>query len=95
MTPEELFDEFIPAYLHVLITDALLTGHAGELINTSLEEFVKPWCEKIQSMIDAAQAEQRRKDIEICQELGRPSNGDSPYYRGARHCAASIEAQEE
>ncbi|KKK68191.1 hypothetical protein LCGC14_2946530, partial [marine sediment metagenome] len=31
-------------------------------------EFVKPWCEKIQSMIDAAQAEQRRKDTKIARD---------------------------
>ncbi len=62
MTPEELFDEFIQAYLHVLRTGVLLTLGTRELINTSLDEFVKPWCEKVQSMMKAAQAEQRRKD---------------------------------
>ena len=57
MTPEELFDEFIQAYIYVLRTDVLFTSYAGELINVSVDEFIKPWCEKIRDMISAAQAE--------------------------------------
>jgi len=80
MTPEELFDDFIPAYLHVLITDALLTGHAGELINTSLDEFIKPWCERIRSMTSAAvQAEREVASIVLHKINDRLSELELPH----------------
>jgi len=51
---EKVLDEFIQAYLHVLKTDVLMTSRAGELINTSLDDFIKPWCERIRFMKDTA-----------------------------------------
>jgi len=51
---EKILDEFIQAYLHVLKTDVLMTSRAGELINTSLDDFIKPWCERIRFMKDTA-----------------------------------------
>ena len=61
LTPEEFLDEFIVAYLDVLKTDVLITSHAGELINTSVGEFIKPWCNKIRVMQSAAVAERLKE----------------------------------
>jgi len=91
MTPEELFDEFIRAYLSVLRTDVLMTGRVGELINTSLEEFLKPWCERIRSMTSAAiQAEReaynRLRDATIIRD--GHGGGNIPTHADCRVCEA-------
>jgi len=68
-TLEKILDEFIQAYLHVLKTDVLMTSRAGELINTSLDDFIKPWCERIRFMKDTAVLAEREAWLAACGEV--------------------------
>jgi len=73
-TLEKVLDEFIQAYLHVLKTDVLMTSHAGELINTSLDDFIKPWCERIRFMKDTAVLAENK----ACAVLAKSMTGARP-----------------